>query len=686
MAERNVNVRLQVIDGGKVKAELASVGEVGAKSLDGLAQRSQQAAQAVNQLRTHEVSNLAAQLTDLGVQVASGQSFMTAMIQQGPQIAAVMGDRGVKASLVGVGTALASLITPTTAVLAGVAALGYGASIAFDAITNDADDSAKSLSRHEEIVRRIAERYGEAKDRAAEYNDQQRQIDIAEASGDARDRAKDYADHVAQLLRDAGERSVAVGSGGDIAQNPIFDVFADALNRLRNAAREGVPDVEAFRGEVAALINATDNPAVEKLGYELLEMAGAAQTAQDKLDSAKNSAERAGDAFALSADQVKKFRDAMKAWDKDERIISDMESRADTADDPRQRAIDSSVGRLSSSATDDQRRRAAEAAAREFDEQQAQREQEKQSREALSESRRRQNAVESEAERIYRQTRTAAEEYADTLEKLNEHLQAGRIDQETYARAVAAADEVMREANRAALDAATDAASGYKRAVRDYVDSAQDMAQTTEDLMVNALGSAEDAFVDFVMTGKMEFSDLVNSMLADLARLAFRQSVAGLLSGGGGDFLGNLITGAVNMLSGGLTGGGSGNVAGYMASGYVNDNTFGGPRAMGGQIKEGFDYLVGEKGPEVVTARRDGFVLPTEALRGAAPVNNVRIINQVSGAEVVPGPARRNSSGGVDQEFTVRRVVRDEIRAAVSDGELDDVGGSRYGWRRGDLG
>ncbi|WP_454683995.1 phage tail tape measure C-terminal domain-containing protein [Ancylobacter moscoviensis] len=674
-----------MIDGGKVKAELASVGEVGAKSLDGLAQRSQQAAQAVNQLRTHEVTNLAAQLTDMGVQVLSGQSFMTAIIQQGPQMAAVLGDRGLKASLVGAGAAMASLVTPTTAVLAGVAALGYGASIALDAITSDTEEASDRLEKHEEIVRRIAERYGDVEEAAKAVSVAQRQIDLAQAAQNADAMRRLYRDDIGDLLGGISQRSVIVGTAGDIAQNPLFESFADAVARLSEEARSGEPDIEAFRGEVSRLINETDDPAVRRLGYDLLDMSEAAAKSGEGLDIASRAAERVATSFGLSAEAVKQFRSAMKEFDGNRRVLEEIERSIDAAGDGRQQAINRAVDRLKNP-DEETLKEVREAAGRAYDVQQAQREQEKRSREALSESRRRQNAVESEAERIYRQTRTAAEEYADTLEKLNEHLQAGRIDQETYARAVAAADEVMREANRAALDAATDAASGYKRAVRDYVESAQDMAQTTEDLMVNALGSAEDAFVEFVTTGKTEFGDLVNSMIADLARLAFRQSVAGLLSGSGGDFLGNLITGAVNMLSGGLTGGGSGNAAGYMASGYVNDNTFGGPRAMGGQIKEGFDYLVGEKGPEVVTARRDGFVLPTEALRGAAPVNNVRIINQVSGAEVVPGPARRNSSGGVDQEFTVRRMVRDEIRAAVSDGDLDDVGAARYNWRRGDLG
>lgn len=655
MADRVVNARLQLIDGGKVEAEFAAVGDAGAAALDALQQKSQQAAAAVNQLRTHEVGNLSAQLTDLGVQVLSGQSFATAMIQQGPQIAAVLGDRGVKASLVGVGTALMSLITPTTAVLAGIAALGIGASYVFDAISDDADDATERLSKHEEIVRRIAERYGEAKVKAAEYTEQQRQIDIAESRSNAETQATAYADEVDRLLSEIGKRSVSIGIGGDIAQNPLFDVYADAVKRLSDGARAGAPDIEAFRGEVAALVNAADNPAVAAFGEDLLATASAAHEMQGTMEAARSSAERAGDAFALSAEQVKTFRDAMKAWDKDQRLIASMEDRAETAADPRQRAINAGLERLSDGATEEQRKAMALASAQNFDREQAQREQERRSREALSEARQKQNALESEAERLYRRTRTAGEAYADTIAKLNEHLAAGRIDQETYSRAVAEADEVMRKSERAVLERATDGVSGYRRAVEDYVAAAKDMATATEDLLLNALGAGEDAFAEFVTTGKASFSDLINSMIADLARLAYRQAMASLLSSGGGDLLGTLVNGAVSAITGGFGGAGSGNVAGYMAAGYVNTNSFGGPRAMGGAVREGMEYWVGEHGPEKFRAPRDGQIVPNHAL-AAAPSVVVNIRNEAPGVGVSTGPARVGADGTINMDVIVQEI------------------------------
>lgn len=652
MAERNVNVRLQVLDGGKAKAEFASVGDAGAAALDALQRKSQEAAAAVNQLRTHEVTNLTAQLTDLGVQVLSGQSFATAMIQQGPQIAAVLGDRGVKASLVGVGTALMSLITPTTAVLAGIVALGYGASYVFDAISDDADDATERLSKHEEIVRRIAERYGEAKDKAAEYTDQQRQIDIAESRSNADAQARAYAAEVDRLLREVAIKSVSTDTAGNIVENPVFEAYAAAVERLSAGARAGTPDIEAFRGEVAALVNASDDPAVEKFGRDLLDAGAAAQEMQARMDEARASAERVGDTVLITAEQIKVFKKTIEDWAKDEKLISELGSRADTASDPRQRAINTALGRLSDSATDDQRKRAAEAAGQTFDREQAQREAERRSREALSEARQKQNALENEAERLYRRTRTAGEAYAETVAKLNEHLAAGRIDQETYSRAVAEADEVMRETERAVLDRATDGVSGYKRAVEDYVAAARDMATETEDLLLNALGAGEDAFAEFATSGKVNFSNLIDSMIADLARLAYRQAMASLLTSGGGDLFGSLINGAVSAIAGGFGGGGA---AGYMASGYVNTNAFGGPRAMGGAVQEGMEYWVGEHGPEKFRAPRDGQIVANHALK-AAPSVVVNIRNEVANASVSAGPATVGADGTINMDVIVQEI------------------------------
>jgi lambda family phage tail tape measure protein len=88
-----------------------------------------------------------------------------------------------------------------------------------------------------------------------------------------------------------------------------------------------------------------------------------------------------------------------------------------------------------------------------------------------------------------------------------------------------------------------DASAGMKRALRDYADEAMDLGKGVEGAVKNAFSGMEDALVNFVQTGKLEFSDLVNSIIADLARIAVRQSITGPLASGLESALGSLFGG-----------------------------------------------------------------------------------------------------------------------------------------------
>lgn len=71
-------------------------------------------------------------------------------------------------------------------------------------------------------------------------------------------------------------------------------------------------------------------------------------------------------------------------------------------------------------------------------------------------------------------------------------------------------------------------AAGANRAFEDYAEAAKNAAQQTYDLFTNAFKGAEDAFAGFVTTSKTSFSDLANSIIADLARIAARQTLTGV--------------------------------------------------------------------------------------------------------------------------------------------------------------
>jgi lambda family phage tail tape measure protein len=85
-------------------------------------------------------------------------------------------------------------------------------------------------------------------------------------------------------------------------------------------------------------------------------------------------------------------------------------------------------------------------------------------------------------------------------------------------------------AGSAAVAAAEQAATGWAAvtsALGDYATSAMDWGKGLGETLSRAFQSAETAFRTFAMTGKLDFKGLVQSILADLATLAFKSAVLG---------------------------------------------------------------------------------------------------------------------------------------------------------------
>ena len=64
-----------------------------------------------------------------------------------------------------------------------------------------------------------------------------------------------------------------------------------------------------------------------------------------------------------------------------------------------------------------------------------------------------------------------------------------------------------------------------KGPLQSFAKSAFDLAKQTEQAFVNAFKGMEDALVKFVTTGKLNFRDLANSIIADLTRMLIRYAV-----------------------------------------------------------------------------------------------------------------------------------------------------------------
>tara|TARA_Y100001937_G_scaffold111803_1_gene158765 strand:+ start:59 stop:2242 length:2184 start_codon:yes stop_codon:yes gene_type:complete len=67
--------------------------------------------------------------------------------------------------------------------------------------------------------------------------------------------------------------------------------------------------------------------------------------------------------------------------------------------------------------------------------------------------------------------------------------------------------------------------------VSEYMNSIKDMSKQIKDTFVNAFKGMEDALVQFVLTGKLNFRSLAQSIIADLTRMIVRQQMFNALSG-----------------------------------------------------------------------------------------------------------------------------------------------------------
>lgn len=144
---------------------------------------------------------------------------------------------------------------------------------------------------------------------------------------------------------------------------------------------------------------------------------------------------------------------------------------------------------------------------------------------------------------------------------------------------------------------------GLSSAAEEYFDRVTNGAENVRTLFNRAFSSMEDALVKFTMTGKLEFKDLVSSIVADIARIQIRQSVTAPLAGALGGLFGGSASGGGDVEALGAAGGSGG---GFFDSIF----NFLGFRANGGPVMPGGSYIVGERGPELFVPSAAGTIVP----------------------------------------------------------------------------
>jgi lambda family phage tail tape measure protein len=199
------------------------------------------------------------------------------------------------------------------------------------------------------------------------------------------------------------------------------------------------------------------------------------------------------------------------------------------------------------------------------------------------------------------------------------------------------------------IELQSSAAAGMRGAFNDYMDSARDTAGKMRDTMRNAFEGAEENIVKFVTTGKTSFSDLVNSMVADLARLATNKMMVQLIGGitGGGGTTGSLADlfgGAWGFANGGAFP--SGTLSQY--SNQVHDT----PKFFA--FAKGGAGVFGEAGPEaIMPLQRDSSGrLGVKALAGSGAAGGVpNVIVNAYGVESQPEVQVAQTDNGLEIEL-----------------------------------
>ena len=266
-------------------------------------------------------------------------------------------------------------------------------------------------------------------------------------------------------------------------EGTLFSIAHEGSDRIIAEHERRIAEIEALRARDGSNAEAVD---------QLISQSAAVRDAQ------------------LSQLRAKEVETAEKVRAANEKIVAGLEAeRAALIQTERERFVAQALSRLSAEATAQQRREVEQLAGALFDEQQA--------------LKGRQRLLD-EGRSVFDRTRTATEQHATEVAKLNELLQTGAIDQATYARAVEDANDRALRSSQAWTDGAT-------RFLKDYVAESNDAAAATERAFANAFTGAEDALVGFITSGKLEFQGLADSILADLARMTVRQTITAPLAG-----------------------------------------------------------------------------------------------------------------------------------------------------------
>ena len=503
-----------------------------------------------------QTGNIAAQFQDIAVQLQGGQSPFLIAMQQGTQLSAVLSQ--AKSPIAALSSAFLQMVNPISLATIAAIALGGAAVQYLGSILGDGKSATDVIKEQNDVIRRVAENWGEA-------------VPALKAYVDQLDRAADTADlnqaydtiiskafeglkaQIPDLRAELAAARIDIEAVGGSAQE--IDALQAAFSTLASKIEDGTAtsaDLDNVLGLLAGTAGSSTVPSLINLQSVLSAVATA-------LGIASNAAARANAELAV-LNNASAGRDIKQRYGTDKFVAEQERINGLTSE---QLALETEIARVKSEA-DREGAVLSEA-------------------QALAIAQERLSAEERRAQ-IVSEGRSGAKDADREREAVVELI--AELEHEFSLLGLTAQQKAVANSLRRAGAAATDA---ERQAITDLVNATyleQQAIEATNEQMrefQDIAKSALQSFISDVIAGK-DATEALGNALGNIGNRLLSAGLDGLFAGLGG-------------------GGGGGNIF---------SSLFGGGRATGGPVQAGRIYKVNENTPnsEYWMPSSDGVVMP----------------------------------------------------------------------------
>ena len=289
----------------------------------------------------------------------------------------------------------------------------------------------------------------------------------------------------------------------------------------------------------------------------------------------------------------------------------------------------------------------------------------------------------SDTERAVLQARTDLEKSAATARKEANQIEDAGLRVQTLEAindALARQLPIVEELVRVNADYQRSFEYGAKSALKSYIDDATNAAKRAQQVTVNAFRSMEDALTRFVMTGKLDFRSLADSIIADLVRIQIQRAITLPLA----NWLGSVIPGMGGGVAGAAFPAGSSDLMGTMANvahsgGVIGSDALitrsvhpgvfaGAPRFHTGGIISGEVPIIAQEGEAVFTRGQMRALGGALTARQQPPAVNVQVnvVNKAKGVDARI-EQQRQPDGGLRLDVFIEQI-EGRMARAISQG------------------